>query len=286
MTARKLILLAWLAAGCQTVNAVASPTAAPTPPPAAAPRYSPDNPTGLPPGLSQLSAPIWNYKVTGRFPHDPHAFTEGLLVAPGGKTFYESVGQYGESDVREVDIATGKVLRQHRLDKSVFGEGLAELAGKLYQLSWQNHLGFIYSPRTLKPSGTFRYKGEGWGLTAYGKSQFLMSDGTSKLAIRDQNFRLLKQVEVLDGVHPVTYVNELEMDGADLLANVWTTDYLAVIDPHSGKVKAWVDMRGLLSEQVRSQADVMNGIAYDPQRHKLYVTGKYWPTVFEIEIQK
>ena len=277
-------------AGCDSGGAQASPAPAPSPavtPTAAAPVVSsPPNPNGMPPGLPQLTAPVWNYKVVARLPHKTDAFTEGLLVSPQG-TFFESTGQYGESSLREVEIKTGRVLRRVDLDKKYFGEGLSEVDGKLYQMTWQNHVGFIYQASDFKKLGDFKLDREGWGLTVTRQHQLIMSDGSNHLSYRNpKDFSQIKQVDVLEGGRPVVYINELEMFGDDVLANVWTTDYLAVIDPESGKVKAWIDLSGLLSGPERARADVLNGIAYDAKHKKLYVTGKYWPTVFEIEIQK
>lgn len=240
---------------------------------------------GPPSGLDHLTAPVWNYRIKNRYPHDPQAFTQGLLVGPDGD-FYEGTGLNGHSELRRVDIPTGKVKTSSKLDSKYFGEGLALLHDKLVQLTWQSKVALLYDFKNFKPAGTWKYDGEGWGLTTRG-DQFLMSNGSSTLTWRDpKDFHATGSIKVTDGGKAVGLLNELEWIDGDIWANVWQSDYIAVIGPEDGKVKAWVDLRGLLSPAQLSKTDVLNGIAWDPKGKRLFITGKLWPTVFEVEIVK
>jgi glutamine cyclotransferase len=238
---------------------------------------------GPPSGLDHLTAPIWNYRIKNRYPHDPTAFTQGLLVGPEGD-FYEGTGLNGHSELRRVDIVTGKVKASKKLDQKFFGEGIALLDNQLVELTWQNKIALRYAFKDFKPSGSWNYSGEGWGLTTRAK-QFLMSNGSSTLSWRDpKDFHETASLKVTDGGKPVAMLNELEWIDGEIWANVWQSDYIAVIEPKDGKVKAWLDLRGLLSPDQEQRADVLNGIAWDPKGKRLFITGKLWPTVFEVEI--
>jgi glutamine cyclotransferase len=221
--------------------------------------------------------------VVASFPHDTSSFTEGIFWHDGA--LYESTGRNGLSLVRKVEPATGKVLQQVRLDTTYFGEGLTLLGGKLYQLTWQTHVGLVYDPVTFKQVSSFSFDGEGWGLTNDGKS-LVMSDGTDRIRFLDPvNFQIVRTIDVRDGSIPVTQLNELEWIRGELWANVWHTDRIARIDPGNGRVIQWLDLSGLLKPgDVTDREAVLNGIAYDAEHDRVLVTGKLWPKIFEIRL--
>ena len=227
-------------------------------------------------------APVATATVIRSFPHDTSAFTQGLVW--NGGVFYESTGREGRSTLRKVELQTGKVLQQVSVPAQYFAEGLALLNGRLYQLTWQAHQGFVYDLATFRQTGTFAYEGEGWGLTTDGTS-LILSDGSNQLRYLDpQTFRETRVVNVMDGTEYVNEINELEWVKGEVWANVWHTDRIARIDPQTGKVKAWVDLTGLLSAPLPDPEAVLNGIAYDAQHDRLFVTGKLWPALFEISV--
>ena len=223
------------------------------------------------------------YRVIASYPHDPEAFTQGLLFADG--KLHESTGRYGHSSVRTVDLASGRVLRQRRLPDDRFGEGLALIGGRLHQLTWKAGDGFTYDLTSLAPIGGFRYDGEGWGLAANGES-LVMSDGSAELRFLDPAaLTEVRRLQVRDGAEPVAGLNELEYVEGDLYANVWPSDRIAVINPANGQVRGWLDLTGLLPLVFRTpRTDVLNGIAYDAEGQRLFVTGKNWPRLFQIEV--
>lgn len=261
----------------------ASPVASPTPssaPAAAAPIV----PSAAP--LAAVAQPvIYGYQVLNVFPHDPTAFTQGLVYQDG--IFYEGTGLRGQSTLRQVDPATGQVLQGARLPDQYFGEGIALLGNRLYQLTWQENIGFIYDRESLELLGTWIYAGEGWGLTSDGQ-RLIMSDGSHELRFLDPaTMQELSRVAVLDGDGlPVTRLNELEWVEGEVWANVWQTDRIARIDPASGRLLGWIDLTGLLPAEDRAaqRVDVLNGIAYDAAGGRLFVTGKWWPKLFEIQV--
>jgi glutamine cyclotransferase len=225
-------------------------------------------------------------RVVARLPHDTMAFTQGLLVF-GGRLL-ESTGMEGHSGVREVELATGRVLRRTDLPSAEFGEGIAVLDGRIYQLTWKSHHGLVYDARTLAPVDSFRYDGEGWGLTTDGALLYL-SDGTSSIRVIDPDgFRVVRTIRVTEADQPVHMLNELEWVKGELWANVYWTGLIARIDPGSGRIVGWVDLRRLLPEAQSKRLDdrggVANGIAYDSSAAKLLVTGKYWPFVFQLDV--
>jgi glutamine cyclotransferase len=233
---------------------------------------------------SALAAPVYGYKVVRSLPHDTGAFTEGLFIQGG--FLYESTGLEGRSSIRKVELATGKVLQKRDLPGIYFGEGIVAWNGKLIELTWQNQIGFVYDLASFKQTGVFRYPGEGWALTRDDK-RLIMSDGTAQLRFLDPaSLRETGRLTVTDEGRPVTYLNELEWVKGEILANVWQTNRIARIDPKTGKVRGWIDLTGILD--VRSpgpdQPDVLNGIAYDSAKDRLYVTGKFWPRLYEIKI--
>jgi glutamine cyclotransferase len=229
------------------------------------------------------TAPTWGYEIINEYPHDPAAFTQGLVYLDG--EFYEGTGLKGESTLRRVEIETGEVQQMTALHDVYFGEGIEIVDDRVYQLTWRNEIGFIYELSTLEQTETFFYNGEGWGLT-YNGTHLVMSDGSNWLTFRDpETFRIVRQVEVVDGDQPVKLLNELEWVDGEIWANVYTTDWIARIDPETGTVTGWIDMTGLLPDEI-SEEDVgpLNGIAWDPDAGRIFVTGKLWPVLFEIEL--
>lgn len=229
--------------------------------------------------------PVYRYKVLNTFSHDPSAFTQGLAIDKG--VLYESTGLNGASSVRRVELATGKVMQSQSLAAEFFGEGLTTWRGKLIQLTWQSQLGFVYDQKTLRPLKQFRYGTEGWGLTHDGR-RLILSDGTANLYFLDpENFAPLGQITVKENGVPVPWLNELEFVQGEVYANVWHTQRIARISPQTGQVTGWIDLSGLPGPMYKlGEEDVANGIAYDAQSKRLFVTGKRWPRLFEIEVLK
>jgi len=225
---------------------------------------------------------IYCPRVVRTYPHDPAAFTQGLVYANG--VLYESTGLEGRSSLRRIDLASGRVERIRELAAPHFAEGLTVLDGKIFQLTWRSQVGFIYDQATFQLLGTFPYAGEGWGLTQDG-TRLIISDGSATLYFLDpETYRRVSQVQVRDGSRPVTRLNELEFIEGRVYANVWMTERIAIIDPATGLVEAWLDLHGLLRpEDRRGAEDVLNGIAFDAASGRIWVTGKLWPKLFEIE---
>ena len=233
-----------------------------------------------------LIAPVFaagTYRIVHTYPHDSHAFTQGLVFVDG--RLYESTGINGQSSLRMVDLETGRVLQEQPVDGKYFAEGLTAWGSTLVQLTWESHVGLVYDRFSFCLLRTFSYAGEGWGLTQDGKV-LIRSDGTSTLRFFDPaTFAEVRRVTVKDHGKPVTDLNELEYIQGEVYANVWHTDRIARISPRTGKVLGWIDLKGLLPESERSSPEaVLNGIAWDPTGHRLFVTGKLWPKLFEIEI--
>jgi glutaminyl-peptide cyclotransferase len=225
----------------------------------------------------------YGYRIVRSFPHDPLAYTQGLLFRDG--SLYESTGLQGRSSLRKVKLETGDVLQQRSIDARYFAEGLADWNGRLIQLTWQSHVAFVYDLAHFGLERTFSYSGEGWGLT-HDRTSLILSDGSSYLRFLDPStFTETKRLRVLDGGVPVENLNELEYVGSEIYANVWHTDRIARISPSSGRVTGWIDLRGLLpTGYVRNPEAVLNGIAYDAAGDRLFVTGKLWPKLFEITL--
>jgi glutaminyl-peptide cyclotransferase len=216
--------------------------------------------------------------------HDSSAFTQGLLFWEG--VLYESTGLRGESSLRRVDPATGKVLEQRDVPEAYFAEGLALVEDSLVQLTWQEGTAFVYDVDTLEQTGTFSYDGEGWGL-CYDGSQLYLSDGSDTLFLRDpETFEVQGELTVTVGGQGVPLLNELECVGEYVYANVWKTDLILKIEKDTGFVEAVINAAGLLTPGERAQADVLNGIAYDPDRDVFYITGKLWPKLFEVKFAR
>lgn len=236
------------------------------------------------PATRQGGAPVWGYEIVQEYPHDRDAFTQGLLYRDGH--LYESTGQYGRSSLRKVELDTGRVLQRRAIDAMYFAEGLAAVGSRLLQLTWKENVAFVYDLASFEPLRTFRYPGEGWGLTYDGR-RLIMSDGTAQLRFLDaESFEEQGRVTVRDGRMMVQDLNELEYVAGQVYANVWGSDRIAVIDPDSGRVTAWVDLAGILRPALRrGTEDVLNGIAHVPDSDRLFVTGKYWPALFEIRVR-
>ncbi len=225
-------------------------------------------------------APVAGYRVVATYPHDPDAFTQGLVF---DGDLYEGTGLEGRSTLRRVDLATGEVLQSRDLSPEHFGEGVAVVGDRIYQLTLETGTCFVYDRETFAVLETYAYPGAGWGLASDGK-RLVMSDGSDRLVFRDPaTFAALGHVDVRDGGVEVSNLNELEVVGGEIWANVWLTDRIARIDPASGRVTGWIDLAGLLSAAEAGTADVLNGIAHDPATGRVFVTGKLWPALFEIE---
>jgi len=235
------------------------------------------------PGTAPSRTPEYTFKVAHVFPHDPAAFTQGLFYHDG--FLYEGTGLNGRSSLRKVRLETGEVLAKMDLPQEFFGEGIALLKNEIVQLTWQSQTGFVYNLSNLHQLRRFSYRGEGWGLTSNG-ADFFMSDGSSEIRVLDgATLREKRLVRVRDGGLPVTQLNELEFVEGEIFANVWQTDRIARISPRTGRVVGWIDLTGLLSSVYKRESGaVLNGIAYDAAKKRLFVTGKLWPSVFEIQL--
>lgn len=223
------------------------------------------------------------YKIIHTYPHDPKAYTQGLIYLDGH--LYESTGLNGRSSLRMVDLETGKVEQQISVDSKYFAEGLTNWGSTLVQLTWLAHTGFVYDRFSFRQLRTFHYDGEGWGLTQDGRS-LILSDGTSTLRFLDpETFKVTRSIVVKDQGSPITELNELEYVRGEIYANVWHTDRIARISPATGKVLGWIDLTNLLATDRHPDPEaVLNGIAYDAAHNRLFVTGKLWPEIFEIEV--
>jgi len=228
--------------------------------------------------------PTYGYRVVLEYPHDPNAFTQGLVYDPEEGILYEGTGIWGESSLRKVELATGRVLKVRRLPPQYFGEGIAVWDDRIVQLTWQSRTGFVYT-KTFELLRQFHYETEGWGLTYDGR-RLIMSDGSETLYFLDpETLQEIGSIDVQDRGAPVKLLNELEFINGLIWANVWQTDRIAVIDVETGRVGAWLDLSGILKPEERTgREDVLNGIAYDAQNDRLFVTGKLWPKLFEIEL--
>lgn len=224
----------------------------------------------------------YTFRMVHRYPHDSKAFTQGLAFHDG--YLYESTGVHGQSSLRRVELETGKVLQKVDLAAQYFGEGLAFWKERILQLTWTNGVGFIYNKDTFQMEDQFRYPTEGWGITT-DDSRWILSDGTSYLYFLDpDNRRVERWLEVKEGTNSIHQLNELEYIKGEIFANIWQQDRIARISPVSGQVLGWIDLKDLLPLPDRQNADVLNGIAYDDKGNRLFVTGKYWPYVYEIRL--
>ncbi|MCA9982768.1 MAG: glutaminyl-peptide cyclotransferase [Anaerolineales bacterium] len=257
-------------------TAAASATSAPSatiPAATAAPTLAADLPT-----TAQYS-----YRVLNAYDHDPLAFTQGLVYLDG--VLYEGTGLNGRSSLRRVDLETGEVLQMIELEEQYFGEGIVIWEDRIIQLTWQNNQGFVYDRESFALLDSFTYPTEGWGITHDGQ-QLIMSDGTANLYFWDpETLAETGRITVQDATGPIVRLNELEyIDGA-VWANIWQTNRIAIIDPTTGWVNGWIDMSGILAGvEITSSIDVLNGIAHDPATGRIWITGKLWPKIFEIEL--
>ena len=245
-----------------------------------------DSPTGNDSSDLPPQAPVYGYTVVRAYPHDREAFTQGLAFDDQG-VLYESTGQRGRSSLRRVELSSGAVLQRHDLPATLFGEGIAVLGDRIIQLTWQAGSAFVYDKNSFSVLQEFTYRTEGWGLTHDGQ-RLIMSDGTATLYfLHPDTLAETARLTVRDHHGPVIRLNELEYVRGEILANIWQTDRIARIDPRTGHVIGWLDLTGLLQPSDRRQpVDVLNGIAYDPRTDRLFVTGKWWPKLFEITLTK
>jgi glutamine cyclotransferase len=228
------------------------------------------------------SLPLLGYQIVRVYPHDPDAFTQGLQYVDG--VLYEGTGLHGRSSIRRVALETGKVEQKRDVPAEYFGEGITVWKNDLIELTWQSHVALVYDRATFEPKKQFTYPGEGWGLTHDG-TNLIMSDGSDELRYLDPvTFVEKRRLKVTAAGAPLRNLNELEYVKGEILANVWQTDYVARIQPATGTVTAYIDLRGLLSPAERAKTDVLNGIAYDAARDRLFITGKLWPRLFEIKL--
>ena len=233
-------------------------------------------------GAAQAAIPVYGFVVKNTYPHDPNAYTQGLFFKDG--FLYESTGRKGQSSVRKVELATGKIVRNRDIPADYFGEGIAEIDGKVVALTWTSQLGFVFDLKTFKLQQQFSYTGEGWGLASH-RRQLYMSDGSAFIRVLDPALKETRRFQVTADGTPIDRLNELEWVDGELFANVWGTDVIARIDPASGHVTGWIDLRTLLAPAMRGTDNVdavLNGIAWDGNRRRLFVTGKLWPKLFEI----
>jgi glutamine cyclotransferase len=239
----------------------------------------------IPVSGSASSTPVkYGYEVIATWPHDPKAFTQGLVFRNGD--FLESTGLNGQSSLRDVDLKTGRVLKQVSVPSQFFAEGLAVMGDQAFQLTWQSGKGFVYDVDTFRLEKEFAYDGEGWGLATDGR-WLILSDGTSRIRFLDPaTFRVVRTIEVTEEGKPVERLNELEWINGEIFSNVWQTNEVMRIDPDSGRVRGVIDFSGLLDPQDRGpETDVLNGIAYDAATDRLFITGKRWPKIFEVRLK-
>ena len=249
------------------------------------------NKTNVNSTTTSANVPVYTYEVVNTYPHDPRAFTEGLFFYNG--FLYESTGQEGKSDLRKVELETGKVVQRYALSPDSFGEGTTILNGKIYQLTWQQGRGFVYDAETFKLLREFTYSGEGWGMTNDGTNIY-MTDSTHVIRVVDpETFKTIKTLVVFnDDGKPLMKINELEFIKGELWSNVWHSEdigkpnHIARIDPNSGKLLGWIDLDGISPEDVRRDPEnTLNGIAYDANNDRIFVTGKNWKKLFEIKVK-
>ncbi|MEO6212298.1 MAG: glutaminyl-peptide cyclotransferase [Vicinamibacterales bacterium] len=230
-----------------------------------------------------VSGPVSRFEVVRVYPHDPQAFTQGLVFSGG--VLYEGTGLNGRSGIRKVKLENGEVLQVQPLEQRHFGEGIALMGESIVQLTWQSGVGFVYDRASFQRTRTFTYRGEGWGLT-YDGTRLIMSDGSATLRFLDpKTLQESGRLQVRDGARPLDRLNELEVVKGEIFANIWQTDRIARISPTTGAVTGWIDLAGLLDPRDARNVDVLNGIAYDAKGDRLFVTGKLWPKLFEIRIK-
>ena len=231
---------------------------------------------------AKYEAKNYSYRILNVYPHNQTAFTQGLLFDSG--LLYESTGLYGSSSLRCVELETGVILRFQTLPANYFGEGIAICDERIIQLTWRERKGFVYDKNTFELIREFNYSTEGWGLT-YDGTQLIMSDGTSTLYfLNSSDFQKTGQVDVFDDNGPIYKLNELEYINGQIYANIWMEERIAIIDPQTGKLEAWITLDGIQNIENNEPNNVLNGIAYDKDRSRIFVTGKRWSQLFEIEL--
>jgi glutamine cyclotransferase len=234
------------------------------------------------PPRTEAEPPVQSFRIVHAYPHDPGAFTQGLVWLDG--RLWESTGLVGASTIREVDLDSGRVLRSVDIPPGLFGEGIVNWGDEILSITWQDGVGFRWDRRTFRQTGRWSYSHEGWGLTQDGR-HIIMSDGTPTLRFLDPaTMREVRRIEVTSAGQPVARLNELEYANGEILANVWMTSRIARIDPTSGRVVGWIDLAPLAAEAGANEDNVLNGIAYDAQGDRLFVTGKNWPRLYEIDL--
>jgi glutamine cyclotransferase len=264
---RLLAAFALAACGCADVQNIGSAPGIPT--------------FGIPQSTGRI--PVLTVKLVRTYPHDPHAFTQGLEYYGG--YLYESTGIAGQSTLRKVALDTGQVIQKVSLPSQYFGEGLTIFRGKIYQLTWLSKKGFVYNLRTFRQVGEFPYETEGWGLTHDDKS-LIMTDGTNKIRYIDPvSFAVTRTIELYAEGQGAANLNELEYVKSEILANVWHSTRIARVDPRSGQIVAWIDLSSIAAKEPHREEEVLNGIAYDKAGDRLFVTGKNWSNVFEIKVE-
>lgn len=233
--------------------------------------------------LSDIVPRVQKYKVVNDYPHDRNAYTQGLVFEDD--FLFEGTGTYGGSDLRKVELKTGNVIKQQKIENSLFGEGIAILGDRIYQLTWTSNVGFVYEKSTFKLLKKIYYQTEGWGLTVF-EDKLVMSDGSNILYfINPESFTVISSIEVFDNEKQVDQLNELEVINGEIWANIYQTDMIARIDPETGKVLGYIDLSGILQDVDRDiNSEVLNGIAWDPAGDRIFVTGKHWSKLFEIRI--
>ncbi len=232
---------------------------------------------------AKSTATYYTYSIVNTYPHDTNAFTEGLVYSDG--FLYESSGSFnGASSLRRENLTTGNVLQEYTLPTQYFGEGIAVVNNTIIQLTWQSNIGFIYNKTTFALLGNFTYPTQGWGLTYDGKN-LIMSDGTDNLYfLNPTTLQQTGQIQVHDGNTPIVNINSLDYINGEVYANIWLTNTIAIINPETGQVKAWINLTGLPDENNSNPNAVLNGIAYDQQHNRLFVTGKDWPNLYQIKL--
>jgi glutaminyl-peptide cyclotransferase len=232
---------------------------------------------------SAAAAPVMGYKIVARYPHSTQSYTEGFLYLDG--LFYEGTGIEGQSALLAIEPKTGKALQKREMAPEYFGEGIVDWGPNIYQWTWKSEICFVYDRFSLRPVKQFRYTGEGWGMTRTAK-ELITSDGSATLRFRDpETFKETHHIVVKDGAKVIDNLNELEFIKGEIYANVWHENMIARINPRDGHVISWIDLTGLLpDDQMANAESVLNGIAYDARGNRLFVTGKQWPTVFEIKV--
>jgi glutamine cyclotransferase len=232
---------------------------------------------------ASAAAPVYGYQVVAKLPHSTESYTEGFFFKDG--LFYEGTGLEGHSELLVEQPESGKVLQRIELPAKYFGEGIIDFGPNLYEWTWQTHIGFVYDRFSLRKLREFTYEGEGWGMTRT-TTQIITSDGSATLRFRDPaTFKEVRHIVVKDGATQIDQLNELEFVKGEIYANVWHEDRIARISPRDGHVIAWIDLKGILPDDQRvNDESVLNGIAYDAAKDRLFVTGKQWPAVFEIKV--